>query len=153
MSESLRPKEDYFQLDALISGKAANILRTLVALQAESVTEHLRRAIAIHKLIYDAYQDGGRLYAKKLTEAIVLNPCREEPILDESAVRLTVRVNQEAAEFLQSVERTEDREVAQTIDNAVNDYGRFMQHSLEGAEILLREADGTEYEIMILHPL
>lgn len=153
MAEALQPKGEYFQLDTYISGRAANILLTLNAMQPESATEHLRRAIAVHKLICDACAANGQVYAIKPTEVVLLEPCREEPILDDSAIRLTVLVNQQAAEFLRGIELVEGRQVAQTIDNAISDYGAFMQHSLEGAEFRLQEADGTEYEIAILNPL
>lgn len=147
----MTPRDDFLRLDADISFQNAQKLKELQDLFPISLTEHVRRAVAIYTFAVQNFTNGGSVHGvtKSGPEIIPLFYAPDDVNKDETKVHLSVNINKAVARALEELGLGVESEDTGVLDNVINYYGHIMTSLNRGSKLVVVNADGSESELVV----
>lgn len=149
MSEYLHARGEFFELNAQLDGRAASALLFAQAFRGHTITEHVRRAVAVYDFILSKEVADSRIYVHSDEEEETVSAYRDS--LDLAlGPPLCVKVNAETANALLNMETFEGQDVQVIVNRAAIQYGQILGNVSLGRQYFFESDSGQIEEIILL---
>lgn len=146
--ENIKSQNEYFRLQSDILAQNAAALKELADNSSYPITEHIRRATALYQLSMNTYAEGGNVHSVSENGAEIIPLFLLSLDENESRVALSVNINAETAQFLQSVGVEMDGADTTVLDNIINHYYHLTQRTMDGQKIIVETSKGEKGELV-----